>query len=107
MAALLGSERADAADLDADGAEIGEAAEREGGDGEGARVEGVFHGAELREGDEFVDDHARAEQIADGWGVVPGNADEPGDGSKNPTEDLLQAVGKPADVEVRPSPSWR
>ena len=89
--------------MDADGAEVGEAAEGEGGDGEGARVEGVFHGAELRKGDEFVEDHAGTEQIADGRGVVPGDADEPGDRSKSPTENLLQAVGKPADVEVHPA----
>ena len=39
VVAAVGDERADAADLHADGADVGEAAEREGGDGEGARRE--------------------------------------------------------------------
>ena len=58
VAAPGGSQSTDAADLDADGAEVGEAAEREGGDGEGTRVESAFHGAELAKCHEFVGDHA-------------------------------------------------
>ena len=37
VVAAVGDEGADAADLHADGADVGEAAEGEGGDGEGAR----------------------------------------------------------------------
>ena len=41
-ASLIGSERADAADLNADRAEIRETAQRKSGDREGARIERVF-----------------------------------------------------------------
>src|SRR5271166_4079385 len=58
---FVGSERADTADLNSDGAEVREAAESESGDGEGARIKRVFHRAEALEGDEFVGDHAKAE----------------------------------------------
>ena len=101
LAALLGSQRADTADLNPDGTEIGEAAEGEGGDRKGTRVEGSVHGAELLEGDEFVDDHAGAEEIADRCSVVPGDTDQPSDGSKDPTKNLLQAGGKPRNTKVR------
>ena len=80
IVAAIGDERADAADLHADGADVGEAAEREGGDGEGARGEGGLLQAELSVGDELVEDGAGAEEVADGGRLVPGNADEPGDG---------------------------
>ena len=39
VVAAVGDEGSDAADLHADGADVGEAAEGEGGDGEGARGE--------------------------------------------------------------------
>src|SRR5260370_42159545 len=60
LAALFGCERADSANLNADGAEIGEAAKREGGDGERSGIERVLHSAELRKGDEFVEHHTGA-----------------------------------------------
>src|SRR5947208_106934 len=85
--AAFGSQRSDAPYLNPDGAEIGKAAEREGCDGEGARVQRALHRAELAKRDKFIDGHASAEQIADGRCVVPGNADEPRHGSKHPTED--------------------
>src|SRR4029077_14585836 len=72
LAALLRCKCADAADLDADGAEIREAAQGEGGDGERPGIKGVFKSAELCEGDEFVEYHARAQQIANGGSIVPG-----------------------------------
>src|SRR5260370_39934106 len=73
LAALFGSQRADSADLNADGAEIREAAKGEGGDGERSGIERVLHSAELCEGDKFVEHHAGAQQIANGGSVVPGN----------------------------------
>jgi hypothetical protein len=88
---LLRRERANAADLNADGAEIGEAAESESGNGESARIERAFHGTELAEGYKFVGDHAKAEEVANVCGIVPGNADEPGNGRENPAEDFRQA----------------
>ena len=49
--ALVGSEGADAAELNPDRRKVSESAQCEGGDSEGARIERSLHGAELREGD--------------------------------------------------------
>src|SRR5262249_745602 len=103
LVALLGSEGADAADLDADGTEVCEAAKRKRGDGEGARIERVLNLAQFGESDELVEDHAGAEQIADGGGVVPRDGTQPGYGSEDPTENLLEAVGEPGNVHVHPA----
>ena len=67
---LVWRERADAADLDADRAEIRESAKREGGDREGARIERRLHRSEPLERDEFVRHHAQAEQVGDGVAVA-------------------------------------
>src|SRR5271156_1546223 len=98
---FIRGEGADAADLNTDGAEVGEAAEREGSDGEGARIERVLHGAKALEGDQFVGDHAQAQQVSDGMAVVPGNSDDPGDGREEIAENLFDAGGKPHDAEMR------
>src|SRR5476649_24826 len=50
LIALLRGKRADAADLNADGAEVRKATKSEGCDRETARVQRSFHGAKLREG---------------------------------------------------------
>ena len=47
LVTLVGRQRANAADLNTDGAEVGKAAESEGGDGDGARIERGLHGAEV------------------------------------------------------------
>ncbi len=57
--------------------------------------------AELGEGDELVEDGAGAEEVADGRGVVPGDADEPGDGGAEDAEDRVEGV-REGDVTVRP-----
>src|SRR5271154_6837894 len=98
---FIGRQGADAADLNSDGAEIGEAAEREGGDGEGAGIERVLHGAEALEGDQFVRDHAQTQQVSDGMAIVPGNSDHPGDGREEIAKNLFDAGGKPHDAEMR------
>ena len=97
-----GIECADAADLNADGAEVGEAAEREGGDGEGARIERGLECPEVGKGDELVDDHAGAEQVADDRRRVPGDADEPCDGREDPAEDLVERGGEGNVVRAEP-----
>src|ERR1700760_2075839 len=48
----------------------------------------------MRKGDELVDDHADAEEIADDRRRMPGYADEPRDGRKDPTEDLVERGGE-------------
>jgi len=101
VVATVGDEGSDAADLHADGAQVGEAAEGEGGDGEGARSERGFDLAKVGEGDELVDDGAGAEEVADDVAVVPGDADEPGDRRAHDAEDGVERVGK-GDVAVRP-----
>ena len=73
-------QRAKTANLDADGAEIGKAAKRKGGDGERARIQRRFLRAEHGEGNQFIQHHARAQQVADGDAIVPRNSDDKGDG---------------------------
>src|SRR5258708_39394580 len=72
-----------------------EAAKREGRD---RKRPGIEHGSlrsEHGEGYEFVQHHARPEEIADGGTVAPWDSDDPRDGSKQHSEDLLQAGRKP------------
>ena len=56
-------------------------------------------------GDDFIERHARAEQVADGAAVVPGNADEPGNGREEEAENLAERAGNPVHVAepVRPA----
>ena len=56
LVSFIGSERADAANLDADRAEVGKTAKSVSGDGERARIERGFHRAEAAVSDEFVQD---------------------------------------------------
>ena len=64
--------------------------------------------AEFGEGDEFVEHHARAEQIADRGGIVPGNADEPGDRREDPAENLAAGCTETSDdVHVHPAHACR
>ena len=84
-------QRADAADLDADRAEVRKAAQRVGGDGERPRIEHVLERPELRVGDELVQHHARAEQVADRERVLPRHTHAPGQRREDPAEDLLHA----------------
>ena len=69
-------------------------------------VRAGFEQAELGEGDELVDHGAGAEEVADGAGFVPGDADEPGDGCADDAEDGVERVGE-GDVAVGPERSWR
>src|SRR5207247_517847 len=64
-------ERADAADLYADRADVGEPAQREGGDGERYRVELPAERSEILVRDELVQHHALAQQAPDRSAVVP------------------------------------
>src|SRR6266478_1629349 len=103
LAAALRSERADAANLNADGAEVRKATKRESGDGEGSRIERALQRSELLERNKLIDDHARPKKISDVFTIVPGDADHPGNGSKEPAKDLLEACGKPRDVIMAPT----
>src|SRR5713101_4337582 len=44
---------------------------------------------------------AKTEEVADSVAVLPGNANDPGDGGKDPAENLFQAGGKPGDAMAR------
>ena len=92
IVAAVGDQRADAADLHADGAEVGEAAQRKGGDGESARSERALLQAKLRVGDELVQHRARAQQVADLLALMPGNADEPRNGRGQGAETRSERV---------------
>src|SRR5260370_30518958 len=98
LAYLFWHERLDAADLNADGAEVGEAAESEGGDCKSARIERALHGTKLAKRDKFVDHHARPEQVANLRRVVPRHPDQPGNRREDPAENSLQALRKPSHV---------
>src|SRR5262249_25789749 len=91
IVAALRSQGPDAADLNADGAEVCKAAKRKSGDGKGTRIERSLQRPELAESDKFVDDHAGAEQTSDGSRlmVMPGDADQPGYGGEYPAKDGL------------------
>src|SRR5437588_4350914 len=82
LSALVRRQGANAADLYADGAEVGEAAQGKRSDGEAAHVQRALQWPELPKGDQLIQGHAQAQQIADGGGVMPGNADQPGDRRK-------------------------
>lgn len=89
---FFGGEDADAADLDADGGEVGKTAEGIGGDDDGFFVEeesGVAGLGEGGVGDEFVDDHLFAEEGAEDEDVLAGDADDPGDGGEDEAHDGL------------------
>ena len=102
VVAAFRNQRADAADLHADGAEVGEAAQRECGDGERTRRERGLLRAQADVGDDFVERHARAEQVADGARVVPGHADEPRDRSEDKAENLAEARREPGQAAMDP-----
>src|ERR1700729_145618 len=102
LVAALRDECADAADLDADGTEVGESAEGEGGDGEGAWIERGLERPKVGKGDELVDAHAGAEQVADNRRRVPRDADEPCDGRKNPAENFIERGGEGNVVRAEP-----
>ena len=57
-----------------------------------AAMRRFLQSAEVGVGDELVEHGAGAEQVADGRRVVPGDADEPGDGREEDAEDGVQRV---------------
>ena len=92
-------QRANPADLDANRAEVGESAQGECGDRERLGIERRLSGPSC-EVYEFIDRHARAEQIADDRRVAPGHAHAPRDGREHPAENLLQAQVDQAERRV-------
>jgi hypothetical protein len=94
IVATVGDEGADAADLNADGAEVREAAEGEGGDGEAAGGDDRFLCAEVGVGDQLVEHGAGAEEVADEFGFVPGDPDEPRYRREEEAEDGVEAGGE-------------
>src|SRR5277367_3286693 len=99
--AAVRSKGTNAADLDADRAEVRESAKRKGSDGEGARGEEGFLPTQERVSDDLVDDHARAQQVADDAGVFPWDADQPCDGRKDEAENRVEARREPGKVVLR------
>src|SRR5688572_12586309 len=97
--AFVGRQRGDAADLNADGTEVRESHQGVSGDGEGARVEDVLLRPEHGERNQLVQHHAGAEQIANGGGVLHGDADEPRQRGEHHAEDALQAGWKPWEAD--------
>ena len=56
-------------------------------------------------GDDLIERHARAEQVPDETAVLCGNADEPGDGPENVSEDLAEAAGNPVETGMEMDPA--
>src|ERR1700691_5967480 len=83
-------QRSDSADLDRDGTEVGKTAQRISSDGERVRIEVWFHRPELLKGDEFIEDQTGAEQVSDGPAVVKFDAQQPGDGRKQSSQNLFE-----------------
>src|SRR5260370_26298422 len=88
----LRSQGADPAKWDADGADVGKSAQSEARDHDRTIDEQVvfLEVAEVLEGDELVQDGARAQQIADALAVFPGDAQHVGHGRHRPTDDALK-----------------
>src|SRR5579859_3661932 len=75
LVTLVGRQSANAADLNTDGTEVGEAAESEGGYGNGARIERGLHGSKVGISDEFVNHRSRAQKTTHRADVFPRHAD--------------------------------
>ena len=101
-------ERAQDADLDAEAAEVGEAAERVARDRVRARAEGrvralVVHDAlEGGVGDKLVRDELRREQLRHREDLVPRDGEEEGDGVEDVAEEELE--GERVDAEALADP---
>src|SRR5580700_4384165 len=83
---LIRSECADTADLDSDRTEVGESAQRECRDSNGAWIQQRLDLSEHGKCHEFVQNHPRAKQIAHRETIVRGNSNHPRYGRKNVTE---------------------
>ena len=95
-------QRADAAQRDAQAAEVGEAAKRIRQDHAAVRREiGRRNRSELDVRDQFVQHQFRTEQRARLSGLRPRNADQPGDRREHPTHDSLQRQCFSADRRTR------
>ena len=102
IVAAFRDQRANAADLHADGAKVGEAAQRKRRNGERTRRESGLLRAQADVSDDFVERHARAQQVADGACIVPRDADQPGDGCEDKAKDLAEARGEPGQSAMDP-----
>lgn len=89
MLAAFGCQGADAADLNSDTAEIGEAAECVSGDGKAAGIERGLKLAEVDVADEFIEDDAFTEKFADGEAILGGHTHKPGERGVEVADDLL------------------
>ena len=98
-----GRERPDTADLNGDRTEIRETAKRVSSDGERVRIELIFDLAQIDEGDEFIQNQARTQQVSDGRGVFPRHAQQPGNRSKNHAKKNLQRGREPGNEAMYPS----
>src|SRR5262245_61341383 len=86
VCATFRGERADAADLNGDRGEVCKAAECVAGEGKTAGLDGTSLGQarKVQIADEFVEDNAAAEHLADGLAVGGRDADQPREWCINP-----------------------
>ena len=89
----VGGEGADAANLDGDAGEVGEAANSKGADGKAARIEGVLECGEVEVADEFREYDSFAEGLADFDAVGPRHAHEERKGGVEPAEQHIDGDG--------------
>ena len=86
----VGSQRADAANLDGDGREIGETAQGVSGDQYRFIGKHCLHFPEVQVSNELVDHQLLPDQPSDGDDILGGHPDQPGDWGQQVAEDQLQ-----------------
>ena len=105
--AVLGHQGADAADLDADRADVGEAAEGDGGDRVRTGRDRAAEPAEVLVGDQLVEDRPLAEQAAHLRAVGPGDAEQPGDRGQQRSRGSSAATASASPTSRPPAPRTR
>src|ERR1035441_11047843 len=83
-----------------DRTEVRKTTQGKSGDGKRAGIECRLHGPERFESDQFVQDHAHAEQVSDRSAILPRNSDHPRDGSEQHAKNTLHAGWKPGNTNV-------
>src|SRR5665213_2229540 len=102
VVATLGNQRANATDLHTDGAQVGEPAQRKSSNRKRARIERGPLRSQADVGDDLIQCHARAQQVADRQAVVPWYADEPGNRREDVAKNLPQRARNKRQAAVNP-----
>ena len=103
-----GRQRSDAAHLNRHRTQIRESAQRIRRDHEGSRIERVPDFSQIHKRHKFIQDQARAQQIADGRAVVVFHSQQPRDRREDVPQNRLHRRWNPADdASSAPRPESR